>query len=87
MRRGRPAGAFVDLHATRRRRSTRWPRRQSLVRTAATRGLTHLAITDHDRIDGALAAQAIRGRDGLGVTVIVGEEIKTPDGDLDRACS
>jgi hypothetical protein len=41
--------------------------------------LTHLAITDHDRIDVAQEAQAL----GLpGVTVIVGEEVKTRDGDL-----
>ena len=52
---------------------------ESQVRAAAARGLTHLAITDHDRIDGAL-----RARDAApeGLTVIVGEEIKTADGDL-----
>ena len=46
---------------------------------AARRGITHLAITDHDRIDGAL-----RARDGApdGLTVIVGEEVKTASGDL-----
>ena len=53
---------------------------------AATRGLTHLAITDHDRIDGALEARELRRRAGL--TVIVGEEIKTarrrPDRRLPR---
>ena len=49
------------------------------MRAAAERGLTHLAITDHDRIEGAL-----RGRDAApdGLTVIVGEEIRTSDGDL-----
>ena len=36
-------------------------------------------MTDHDRIDGALAARDA-APDGL--TVIVGEEIKTGDGDL-----
>jgi predicted metal-dependent phosphoesterase TrpH len=51
----------------------------SQVRAAVSRGLTHLAITDHDRIDGAL-----RARDAApdGLTVIVGEEVKTADGDL-----
>ena len=46
---------------------------------AARRGITHLAITDHDRIDGAL-----RARDAApdGLTVIVGEEVKTASGDL-----
>jgi len=49
------------------------------VRAAAARGLTHLVVTDHDRIDGALAArEAAPG----GLTVIVGEEIRTSDGDL-----
>ncbi len=43
------------------------------------RGLTHLAITDHDRIDGALAARDA-APDGL--TILVGEEIRTRDGDL-----
>ena len=43
------------------------------------RGLTHLAITDHDRIDGALRA---RDAAPAGLTVIVGEEVKTADGDL-----
>jgi predicted metal-dependent phosphoesterase TrpH len=47
--------------------------------TARRRGLTHLAITDHDTIEGAL-----RARDGApaGLTVIVGEEVKTAAGDL-----
>lgn len=50
-----------------------------MVRAAAERGLTHLAITDHDRIDGALEAREL-APDGL--TVIVGEEVRTRDGDL-----
>ena len=32
----------------------------AVVRAAVERGLTHLAITDHDRIDAALAARDIR---------------------------
>ena len=49
------------------------------MRAAVHRGLTHLAITDHDRID-----EAQRARDGAppGLTVIVGSEVKTSDGDL-----
>ena len=49
------------------------------MRAAASRGLTHLAITDHDRIDGALA-----GRDAApaGLTVIIGQEVRTSTGDL-----
>jgi predicted metal-dependent phosphoesterase TrpH len=41
--------------------------------------LTHLVVTDHDRIDGALAA---REAAPAGLTVIVGEEVRTADGDL-----
>ena len=50
-----------------------------MVRAAASRGLTHLVVTDHDRIDGALRA---RDAAPAGLTVIVGEEVKTADGDL-----
>ena len=51
----------------------------AVARTAAERGITHLAITDHDRIDGAL-----RARDAAvpGLTVIVGSEVRTAAGDL-----
>jgi predicted metal-dependent phosphoesterase TrpH len=50
-----------------------------MMRAAVSRGLTHLAITDHDRIDVAVAA---RDRAPAGLTVIVGEEVRTLDGDL-----
>ncbi len=52
------------------------------MRAASARGLTHLAITDHDRIDGALEAQAIAASEAPGLTVIVGQEIRTQAGDL-----
>jgi len=50
-----------------------------VVRAAADRGLTHLAITDHDRLDGALRA---RDAAPAGLVVIVGEEVRTLEGDL-----
>ena len=43
-------------------------------------GLTHLAITDHDRIDGALRARDLSPE--LGLTILVGQEVRTSDGDL-----
>ena len=46
------------------------------------RGLTHLAITDHDTIDGALQARDYVAREGLPITVLVGQEVKTAEGDL-----
>ena len=71
--------AFIDLHCHTSASFDSLTTPGAVVRAAASRGLTHLAITDHDRIDGAL-----RARDAApeGITVIVGEEVKTVDGDL-----
>jgi len=52
------------------------------VRAAATRGLTHLAITDHDRIDGALEARARAVAEAPQLRVLVGQEIRTTAGDM-----
>jgi predicted metal-dependent phosphoesterase TrpH len=71
--------AFIDLHCHTSTSFDSLASPESVVRAAASRGLTHLAITDHDRIEGAL-----RARDAApdGLAVIVGEEIRTADGDL-----
>jgi predicted metal-dependent phosphoesterase TrpH len=71
--------SFIDLHCHTDASFDALASPESIVHAAASRGLTHLAITDHDRIDGAL-----RGRDAApaGLSVIVGEECKTLDGDL-----
>jgi predicted metal-dependent phosphoesterase TrpH len=70
---------FLDLHCHTSASFDCLASPESVIRAAVSRGLTHLAITDHDRIDAAL-----RARDSApdGLTVIVGEEIKTTDGDL-----
>jgi predicted metal-dependent phosphoesterase TrpH len=79
---------FVDLHCHTSASFDSLSSPESVVRAASSRGLTHLAITDHDRIDGALEARdralelRARSSPGAGVTVIVGEEIRTRDGDL-----
>ena len=70
---------FVDLHCHTRASFDSLASPSSVVRAAAQRGLTHLLITDHDRIDGALEARD-KAPDEL--TVIVGEEIRTSAGDL-----
>ena len=49
------------------------------MRAATTRGLTHLAITDHERLDGAQRARDLAPPE---LTVIVGEEVRTTGGDL-----
>jgi predicted metal-dependent phosphoesterase TrpH len=71
--------AFIDLHCHTSASFDCLADPVAVARAAASRGLTHLVVTDHDRIDGAL-----RAREGApsGLTVIVGEEVKTADGDL-----
>jgi hypothetical protein len=71
--------AFIDLHCHTSASFDSLASPESVVKAAAKRGLTHLAITDHDKIDGAL-----RARDAApdGLVVLIGEEIKTADGDL-----
>ncbi|HYH91903.1 MAG TPA: PHP domain-containing protein [Candidatus Saccharimonadales bacterium] len=71
--------AFIDLHCHTAASFDCLSRPADVVRAAASRGLTHLIVTDHDRIDGALAA---REAAPAGLTVIIGEEVKTRDGDL-----
>ncbi len=71
--------AFVDLHCHTAASFDSLSKPADVVRAAHARGLTHLFVTDHDRIDGALAA---RDAAPAGLTVIVGEEVKTADGDL-----
>jgi len=73
------ARAFIDLHCHTRASFDSLSRPADVVRLAAERGLTHIAITDHDRIDGALEA---RSAAPAGLTVIIGEEVKTSEGDL-----
>jgi predicted metal-dependent phosphoesterase TrpH len=73
------ARTFVDLHCHSRGSFDCLSDPRDMMEAAAARGLTHLAITDHDRIDVALEA---RDRAPAGLTVIVGEEVKTLDGDL-----
>lgn len=71
--------AFIDLHCHTSASFDSLAKPADVVRAAHARGLTHLVVSDHDRIDGALAA---RDAAPPGLTVIIGEEVKTADGDL-----
>jgi hypothetical protein len=71
--------AFIDLHCHTSGSFDSLTKPAAAMRAAASRGLTHLAITDHDRVDVAFRA---RDTAPAGLTVIVGEEVKTSDGDL-----
>jgi predicted metal-dependent phosphoesterase TrpH len=80
----RPAAAraFVDLHCHTSASFDSLAAPAAVVRAAATRGLTHLAITDHDRIDGALTARHAAATVAPGLKVLIGQEIRTQVGDL-----
>ena len=84
--------AYVDLHCHTSASFDSLASPASVVRAAIARGLTHLAITDHERIRGALEAREhalealehalAQGAGEPGLTIIVGEEIRSRDGDL-----
>ena len=73
---------FLDLHCHTRASFDSLASPRAVVRAAAARGLTHLAVTDHDRIDGALEAAAVARTEAPDLTVLIGQEVKTTDGDL-----
>lgn len=52
---------------------------EALVERALARGLTHVAITDHETLEGARRAAAATP---VGITVLIGCEVNTPEGDL-----
>ena len=76
------ARAFVDLHCHTSASFDSLAAPGAMVRAAAARGITHLAITDHDRIDGALEARSLAASQAPDLHVIVGQEIRTTAGDL-----
>lgn len=78
-RRGIDAPAILDLHCHTAASFDSLSDPVAVVRAAAARGITHLAITDHDRIDGALRA---RDAQVPGIAVLVGSEVRTREGDL-----
>ena len=80
---GREAGApsitRVDLHCHTSASFDSAADPAAMMARAASRGLTHVAVTDHETIDGALrAAEAAPA----GLTVLIGSEVNTTDGDL-----
>jgi predicted metal-dependent phosphoesterase TrpH len=71
--------ALVDLHCHTSASFDGVAAPDAVVARAAERGLTHLAITDHDTLEGALRAVDAAPP---GLQVIVGCEVSTPEGDL-----
>jgi predicted metal-dependent phosphoesterase TrpH len=84
---GTAGRSFADLHCHSSASFDSLSSPEALIRNARRFGLTHLAITDHERIDGALRARDLASAqpaasDEPRLTVIVGEEIRTTGGDL-----
>lgn len=75
---------FVDFHI-----HTRFSRdsilsEEKFIRTAIARGLTHVAITNHNNVEGAVAVRDKVRELGLQdeLTVILGEEVSSSDGEI-----
>ncbi|MDQ3689023.1 MAG: PHP domain-containing protein [Chloroflexota bacterium] len=76
--------AFVDFHIhTRFSRDSILPE-EKFIRIAIERGLTHVAVTNHNNVEGAVAVRDKVRELGLDdrLTVILGEEVSTADGEV-----
>jgi len=76
--------AFADFHIhTRFSRDSRLSEVDFIAR-AVERGLTHVAITNHNNVEGAIAVRDKVAEMGLTdqLTVILGEEVSTADGEV-----
>ena len=76
--------AFADFHI-----HTRFSRdsilsEERFIEKAVERGLTHVAITNHNNVEGAIAVRDKVAELGLEdrLTVILGEEVSTADGEV-----
>jgi predicted metal-dependent phosphoesterase TrpH len=76
--------AFADFHIhTRFSRDSRLSEVDFIAR-AVERGLSHVAITNHNNVEGAIAVRDKVAEMGLAdqLTVILGEEVSTADGEV-----
>jgi predicted metal-dependent phosphoesterase TrpH len=76
--------AFADFHI-----HTRFSRdsilsEEKFIRLALERGLTHVAVTNHNNVEGAIAVRDRAAALGLDeqLTIILGEEVSTSDGEV-----
>jgi len=76
---GAPSIARVDLHCHTSASFDGVADPTAMMARAAARGLTHVAVTDHDTLEGAHRAAESAP---IGLTVLVGCEVNTPEGDL-----
>jgi predicted metal-dependent phosphoesterase TrpH len=76
--------AFADFHIHTRFSRDSLLKEEPFVRLAIERGLTHVAVTNHNNVEGALAVRDKVAELGLTdqLTVIIGEEVSTSDGEV-----
>jgi hypothetical protein len=83
---GKPptARAFADFHIHTRFSRDSLLTEEKFIAKAIERGLTHVAITNHNNVEGAVAVRDKVGELGLAsqLTVILGEEVSTADGEV-----
>ena len=81
---GRRSLAFADFHTHDRFSRDSILSEDKFIRVALERGLTHVAVTNHNNVEGAIAVRdrvAALGVDDR-LTVILGEEVSTSDGEV-----
>jgi len=72
-----------DMHVhTRHSKKCGWMNPERLVDVAIERGLSGLAVTDHNTISGALEVADLVRDEGILLEVIIGEEINTDRGEV-----
>jgi predicted metal-dependent phosphoesterase TrpH len=76
--------AFADFHCHTRHSPDSRLEEDRLITLAVERGLTHVAVTDHNTIEGSVAARARAAEMGMDdrLTVILGEEVSSADGEI-----
>ena len=80
----RRALAFADFHIHNRFSRDSILSEDKFIRVAMERGLTHVAVTNHNNVEGALAVRQRAAALGVSeqLTVILGEEVSTSDGEV-----
>ena len=80
----RRALAFADFHIHNRFSRDSILSEDKFIRVAMERGLTHVAVTNHNNVEGAIAVRDRVKALGLDeqLTVILGEEVSTSDGEV-----
>lgn len=76
--------AFADFHCHTRHSPDSRLSEDRFLELAVERGLTHVAVTDHNTIEGSVAVRARAAELGLDdrLTVILAEEVSTADGEI-----